>query len=214
MLVSSEESGGGRGLTPLQAAGKRTFDVIFSAAGLGLTIWLIALAWIAATIDTRENGFFTQRRVGYGGRQFTILKIRTMRSSNSASSVTVSGDSRVTGLGRIWRKLKIDELPQLLNVLIGQMSFVGPRPDVPGFADALTGNDRIVLTVRPGITGPATIKYRNEEELLASAADPEDYNREVIFPDKVKINREYVENWSFARDIHIIWATIIGGTYA
>ena len=104
--------------------------------------------------------------------------------------------------------MKIDELPQLFNVLIGQMSFVGPRPDVPGFADQLKGNDRIILTVRPGITGPATLKYRNEEELLASVTDPEEYNAEVVFPDKVRLNREYVENWSFARDIRYIWATI------
>lgn len=210
----SAEPGPGRGLTPLQAASKRTFDVIFSTAGLALTIWLIALAWVAATIDTRANGFFTQRRVGYCGKQFTIFKIRTMRPDSTASSVTVSGDSRVTRLGWIWRRLKIDELPQLFNVLMGQMSFVGPRPDVPGFADQLKGEDRIILTVRPGITGPATLKYRNEEELLASVADPEDYNREIVFPDKLRLNREYVENWSFARDIQYIWATIFGRTCA
>jgi lipopolysaccharide/colanic/teichoic acid biosynthesis glycosyltransferase len=131
-----------------------------------------------------------------------------MRSGGTASFVTVSGDSRVTRLGWVWRKLKIDELPQLFNVLMGQMSFVGPRPDVPGFADQLKGKDRIILTVRPGITGPATLKYRNEEELLASVTDPEKYNAEVVFPDKVRLNREYVENWSFARDIRYIWATI------
>ncbi|NNE35563.1 MAG: sugar transferase [Rhodothermales bacterium] len=199
-----------RGLTPLQAAGKRAFDILFAAIGLALTSWLIALAWFVATIDTGANGIFTQRRVGQDGRPFTIFKIRTMRSGSSASSVTVSGDPRVTHIGRIWRKLKIDELPQLLNVLTGQMSFVGPRPDVPGFADKLQGEDRIILTVRPGITGPATLKYRYEEELLASVADPDDHNREVIFPDKLRLNREYVENWSFARDIHYIWATISG----
>ena len=210
MCGKSVESGFGRGLTPLQAASKRTFDVIFSAAGLALTIWLIALAWVAATIDTQANGFFTQRRVGYCGRQFTIFKIRTMRPDSTASSVTVSGDSRVTRLGWIWRKLKIDELPQLFNVLMGQMSFVGPRPDVPGFADELKGEDRIILTGRPGITGPATLKYRNEEDLLASVTDPEDYNREVLFPDKIRLNREYVENWSFARDVRYILVTIFG----
>ena len=199
-----------RGLTPLQAASKRAFDILFAAIGLGVTGWLIALAWVVATIDTGANGIFTQRRVGQDGRQFTIFKIRTMRSGSSASSVTVSGDPRVTHIGRIWRMLKIDELPQLLNVLLGQMSFVGPRPDVPGFADKLQGEDRIILTVRPGITGPATLKYRNEEELLATVADPEDHNREVIFPDKLRLNREYVENWSFSRDIQYIWATISG----
>ena len=210
--VSGESVGLGRerGLTPPQAASKRTFDVLFAAVGLALTSWLIALAWVVATLDTGANGFFTQRRVGQRGRQFTIFKLRTMRSGSTASSVTVSGDPRVTRLGRLWRRFKIDELPQLFNVLIGQMSFVGPRPDVPGFADQLKGEDRIILTVRPGITGPATLKYRNEEELLASVADPDDYNREVIFPDKLRLNREYVENWSFARDIRYIWATISG----
>ena len=198
-----------RGLTPLQAAGKRTFDVLFAAVGLVVTSWLIALAWGAATLDTGANGFFTQRRVGQRGRQFTIFKIRTM-GSGSTSSVTVSGDPRITRLGRIWRRFKIDELPQLFNVLMGQMSFVGPRPDVPGFADKLKGEDRVILTVRPGITGPATLKYRNEEQMLASVSDPQDYNETVIFPDKVRLNREYVENWSFARDIRYIWATISG----
>ena len=217
MYEVSEESIGpapGRGLTPVQAAGKRTFDILFAAVGLALTAWLIALAWIAATLDTGANGFFTQPRVGRRGQHFTIFKIRTMRSGKADSSVTVSGDSRVTRLGWIWRKLKIDELPQLFNVLLGHMSFVGPRPDVPGFADQLKGEDRIILTVRPGITGPATLKYRKEEELLASVADPEEYNAEVVFPDKVKLNREYVENWSFARDIRYILATVFGRSNA
>lgn len=208
--VSGEPAGTGArgGLTPPQAVTKRTFDVLLAVVGLVLTSWVIALAWVAATLDTRANGFFTQRRVGRCGKQFTIVKIRTMRSGSIASSVTIRGDSRVTRLGGIWRKLKIDELPQLFNVLVGQMSFVGPRPDVPGFADQLKGDDRIILTVRPGITGPATLKYRDEEELLASVTDPEKYNAEVVFPDKVRLNREYVEHWSFARDIRYIWATI------
>jgi lipopolysaccharide/colanic/teichoic acid biosynthesis glycosyltransferase len=179
--------------------------------GLALTTWLIVLAWIAASIDTRANGMFTQRRVGRYGEPFTIFKIRTMRASGTTSTVTVAGDARITALGKIWRKLKIDELPQLFNVLLGQMSFVGPRPDVPGFADRLEGADRIILSVRPGITGPATLKYRNEEELLASVEDIEVYNREVVFPDKVRLNREYVERWSFSRDIRCILATVFGG---
>jgi lipopolysaccharide/colanic/teichoic acid biosynthesis glycosyltransferase len=106
------------------------------------------------------------------------------------------------------RRAKIDELPQLYNVLLGQMSFVGPRPDVPGFADKLAGEDRVILTMRPGITGPATLKYRNEEEILASVDDPETYNRDVIFPDKVRLNRQYVQNWSFSQDIWFIWRTV------
>uniref|UniRef100_UPI0025BFCAE4 sugar transferase n=1 Tax=Aquisalimonas sp. TaxID=1872621 RepID=UPI0025BFCAE4 len=103
----------------------------------------------------------------------------------------------------------LDELPQLINVLKGDMSFVGPRPDVPAFADTLAGEDRIILSVRPGITGPATLKYRDEETLLAEADDPEAYNSEVIYPDKVRINREYV-HWSFWRDLLDIWRTVVG----
>jgi len=199
----------GQGLTLLQSASKRAFDMFFAAVGLALTSWLIVLVWVAATLDTGANGFFVQRRVGRLGRQFAIIKIRTMRLGGTTSSVTISGDPRVTRLGRIWRKFKIDELPQLFNVLVGQMSLVGPRPDVPGFADRLKGDDRIILTVRPGITGPATLKYRNEEQLLASVADPESYNEKVIFPDKVRLNREYVQNWSFAGDIAYICATLL-----
>jgi len=124
------------------------------------------------------------------------------------TTVTKRGDPRITRLGAFFRRTKIDELPQLWNVLIGQMSFVGPRPDVPGFADKLTGNEREVLKLRPGITGPATLKYRNEEELLAAQSDPEKYNREVIFPDKVRINLDYMRNWSLRKDISYIWQTV------
>ena len=122
--------------------------------------------------------------------------------------VTTSHDPRITRLGRILRKTKIDELPQLINVFLGQMSFVGPRPDVPGFADKLVGPDRIILTIRPGITGPATLKYCKEEELLALQTDPEQYNLEVIFPDKVRINREYIEHYRFWNDIKYILQTV------
>lgn len=126
------------------------------------------------------------------------------------TNVTTDKDPRITRLGRFFRKTKIDELPQLINVFLGQMSFVGPRPDVPGFADKLTGDDRIILTVRPGITGPATLKFRDEEKLLAAQSDPERYNREVIYPEKVRLNREYVENYSFWQDIKYIFQTILG----
>jgi lipopolysaccharide/colanic/teichoic acid biosynthesis glycosyltransferase len=129
---------------------------------------------------------------------------------NVTTTVTTAVDPRVTSYGKILRKMKLDELPQLVNVLVGDMSFVGPRPDVPGFADRLTGPDRIILSVRPGITGPATLKYRNEEELLAAQPDPEMYNREVIFPDKVRINREYVEHYSFLADMKYILLTLFG----
>jgi len=197
------------GLSLSEAALKRGFDVFGAAVGLALTFWLIALAWLAATVDTRANGFFTQQRVGRNGRVFRVIKIRTMRVGTGLdTTVTTGQDPRITPLGRLFRRAKIDELPQLINVLLGQMSFVGPRPDVPGYADALEGEDRVILTVRPGITGPATLKYRDEETLLASVEDPEAYNREVIFPDKVRINREYVQQWSLGKDLGYIWRTV------
>ncbi len=188
---------------------KRSFDVVVAIIGLALTGWIIALAYLVASIDTRRNGFFLQDRIGRWGKPFRVVKIRTMRDSAIvATTVTRSGDPRITLTGRIFRKLKIDELPQLFNVLFGQMSFVGPRPDVPGYADRLVGDDRVVLVVRPGITGPATIEYRNEEAILAQQGDPERYNSEVIYPAKTRLNVEYVKNYSFAGDIRYIIRTI------
>jgi len=125
------------------------------------------------------------------------------------STVTTLQDPRITPVGAFLRRWKLDELPQLWNVLVGKMSFVGPRPDVQGYADTLTGADRIILTARPGITGPATLKYRNEEALLAKQSNPEHYNREVIWPDKVQLNRGYVKNYSFKRDLYYIWQTVV-----
>lgn len=199
------------GLTPGQRVAKRTFDVVGATLGLVLAGWIIVPAFILASLDTRMNGFFTQERIGRDGRRFRIVKIRTMRPvSGIDTSVTSSHDPRITRLGRFFRRTKIDELPQLFNVLLGNMSFVGPRPDVPGFADLLQGDDRVVLTLRPGITGPATLRFRNEEQLLAAQADPERYNREVIYPEKVRLNREYVRNYSLGRDLHYILETILG----
>ena len=190
---------------------KRFFDFVVALIGLLLLWWLILIVYILATIDTRKSGFFIQERVGKDGKLFKVIKIRTMRDiPNVNTTVTRENDPRITRLGRFWRKTKIDELPQLINVLLGQMSFVGPRPDVPGFADQLTGPDRIILTVRPGITGPATLRFRNEEQLLAQQDDPEAYNREVIWPEKVRLNREYVENYSFRQDIKYIFQTLFG----
>jgi lipopolysaccharide/colanic/teichoic acid biosynthesis glycosyltransferase len=190
---------------------KRSFDLLVAIFGLTVFGWLILLGWLAATIDTGLNGFFTQTRVGRYGKTFKVIKLRTMKVSKTVTTtVTTKKDPRITPLGAILRKTKIDELPQLINVLLGQMSLVGPRPDVPGFADKLEGTDRIVLTIRPGITGPASLKYRNEEEILAKQPDPERYNREVIFVDKVRINREYIENYSFVKDLQYIWQTAFG----
>ena len=195
------------GLSPRQAAVKRAMDLVVATLALLVTAPVIAVAWVAATIDTRQNGLFRQSRVGMGGATFDVLKIRTMRG-DAGTTVTTSYDVRITRLGALLRGLKIDELPQLVNVVRGEMSLVGPRPDVPGFADALTGADRIVLSVRPGITGPAALAFRHEESLLASVADPETYNREVIWPEKVRINREYVQNWSLAGDLRCLLGTV------
>jgi len=126
------------------------------------------------------------------------------------STVTTKDDKRITRSGAFFRKTKIDELPQLFNVLFGTMSFVGPRPDVPGFADTLEGEDRVILTLRPGITGPASLKYKDEEALLAKQKDPESYNREVIWPDKVKINKAYIKDWTFKKDIEYLIKTVLG----
>ena len=153
---------------------------------------------------------FKQRRVGQYGRLFTMYKFRSMTVAHSGSYVSVKGESRITPLGAVLRKYKLDELPELWNVLIGDMSFVGPRPDVPGYADKLEGEDRRMLLLKPGITGPASLKYRNEEELLAKQENPQEYNDKVLFPDKVRLNIEYLDNWSFSNDIKFIIYTVLG----
>jgi lipopolysaccharide/colanic/teichoic acid biosynthesis glycosyltransferase len=190
---------------------KRWFDVVGASLGLVFFGWLILFAFVAATIDTRSNGFFRQTRVGKDGRHFKTIKIRTMRDfPHVQTTVTTDRDPRITSLGRFFRKTKIDELPQLINVLLGEMSFVGPRPDVPGFADTLTGSDRLILSVRPGITGPATLCFRDEEALLAAQPDPERYNRDVVYPEKVRLNRFYIENYRFSDDVRYIFQTLFG----
>ncbi len=207
-MVTSEP---GLGLSFSQALLKRSFDFAGAAMGLLLTGWLILPAWFLAFLDTRSNGFFIQQRVGQHGRLFRVIKIKTMRPNGKlTTTVTQRGDPRITPLGAFFRKAKIDELPQLWNVLAGDMSFVGPRPDVPGFADRLVGEDRAMLSIRPGITGPATLKYRNEEELLSAQGNPEAYNRDVIWPDKVRINCEYIRNWRFVDDLKYIRQTLTG----
>jgi len=159
-----------------------------------------------ATLDTKQFGLFIQERVGQHGRLFKIYKIRTLKSE-----VHLLGnfDASATKIGIFLRQTKLDELPQLFNVIFGQMSFVGPRPDVQGFADLLKGDDRIILNVKPGITGPATIKYKNEEEILSNQLNPETYNRTIIWPDKVKINKNYVYNWSFYLDLKFLIQSIL-----
>lgn len=203
-----------QGLSFSQACVKRGFDILFSCLGIVVAGPVILAASVAAWIDTGKNGFFLQDRVGREGRHFKVIKIRTMRDAKEtgtpATNVTTASDPRITRLGRLLRRYKIDELPQLVNVMLGTMSFVGPRPDVVGFVDQLTGEDRLVLTVRPGITGPASLKYKNEEELLATQVDPESYNREVIYPDKVRLNLEYVRNYRLVDDLRYVLRTLIG----
>jgi lipopolysaccharide/colanic/teichoic acid biosynthesis glycosyltransferase len=167
------------------------------------------IAWAVATVETKSNGFFIQRRIGLNGKAFSILKIKTMKKIDGIdTTITSSNDIRITKSGKLFRNTKIDELPQLLNVFVGDMSFVGPRPDVAGYADKLLGDDRIILSIRPGITGPASLKYKNEEEILANQSNPKIYNDTVIWPDKVNINKEYIQNWSFKLDLHYLIRTI------
>ena len=197
------------GLSASQELQKRIFDIFFSSLGLLVFWWLVLAAWLAASFDTWSNGFFIQKRVGRNGKIFRVIKIKTMRPVlDIDTTVTRLGNPRITLLGAFFRRTKIDELPQLWNVLLGDMSFVGPRPDVPGFADRLRGEDRAILSLRPGITGPATLKYRNEEEILSHQDDPESYNLHVIWPDKVVINLEYIRSWSLRRDIRYIIETV------
>lgn len=190
---------------------KYIFDRVMALVGLAV-LWPILLV-VAILIKVKMPGgpvIFTQKRVGRGGKLFTMYKFRSMTVGHGGSSVSVAGESRITPLGAKLRHYKLDELPELWNVLIGDMSFVGPRPDVPGYADQLKGSDRDVLKLRPGITGPASLKYRDEEDLLARQADPQRYNDEVIFPDKVRINLYYLRNYSFIKDIQMIFCTVLG----
>lgn len=187
------------------------FDRLVSFVGL-IFLWPLLLI-IALMIRIKMPGgpvLFIQERIGKGGKIFKMYKFRSMTVNHGGGSVSVAGEKRITPLGATLRKYKLDELPELWNVFIGDMSFVGPRPDVPGYADKLVGEDRLILNLRPGITGPASLKYRNEEELLASVEDPIRFNDEVIYPDKVKINLEYFHNHSLCLDLKYIIKTIFG----
>ena len=189
---------------------KRLFDIFFSIIGLILLMPVLLVVAILIKLKMPNGSvFFTQKRVGERGKLFTIFKFRTMTTNHSGSSVSVKGEARITPFGAKLRKYKIDELPELWNVLIGTMSFVGPRPDVPGYADKLEGEDRKILLLKPGITCEASLKYANEEELLSTKGDPIKYNDEVIFPDKVKMNLEYYYNNNIIKDVKIIINTII-----
>lgn len=190
---------------------KYLFDRLAALTGL-LLLWPVLLVVAVLIRIKMPDGpvLFKQKRVGLHGKLFTMMKFRTMTVAYAGSSVSVAGEGSITPLAARLRRWKIDELPQLWNVLIGEMSFVGPRPDVPGYADQLQGDDRRILELRPGITGPASLKYRDEEELLAKVEDPQTYNDTVIYPDKVRINLYYMDHYSFVKDLQMIVCTVLG----
>ena len=189
---------------------KHLFDKIAALFGIILlSPFMLIIFVIHKIVMTKGRFIFKQERIGQYGKKFYIYKSRTMIENDGSNIfVTTANDERILPFGRWLRKTKIDEIVELVNVLKGEMSFVGPRPDVPGYADLLQGSDRKILELKPGITGPASLKYINEEEILAQVENPQQYNDEVIFPDKVKINLEYYHNRTFWGDIKIIFKTI------
>ena len=204
---------------------KYVFDRVVALIGL-LFLWPVLLI-IAIMVKIKMPGgpaFFVQKRVGKGGKLFDCHKFRTMTVKHNGSTVSVAGDSRITPFGATLRHYKLDELPGLWDVFIGNMSFVGPRPDVPGYADELQGDDRDVLKLRPGITGPATLKYRLEDEMISEYVAKKqqegdgrpmqeiavEYNDKVIYPDKVRLNCYYYRHYSFIKDIKMIFCTVLG----
>ena len=189
---------------------KRSFDLVLSILGIVLLSPILLCISVLIKIKMPGPVFFKQKRIGQYGILFTMIKFRTMKVEHSGSTISIKGESRITKLGAILRKYKLDELPELWNVLKGEMSFVGPRPDVPGYADKLEGEDRKILLLKPGITGPASIKYSNEEDLLAEKLDPIKFNNEVIYPDKIRINLEYLKRRTFLFDLKIIIYTVLG----
>ncbi len=193
-------------ITKNQAFLKRLFDIVLSLFLLPFLILPIVILIVIATVDTRQWGLFSQNRVGQHAAIFKIYKIRTLKKGLHHLGHL---EQSATVFGKFLRHSKLDELPQLFNVIAGSMSFVGPRPDVEGFADALQGDDRIILQVKPGITGPATLKYKNEEAILALQPDPKTYNRTIIWADKVEINKKYVQNWRFSLDLNYILQSLV-----
>ncbi len=189
--------------------GKRLFDSIVASLVLLVLALPMSIIALAIWITSGTPILFQQKRVGRDGKIFRIKKFRTMVvRSEVVNTITLHGDPRITPIGVYLRRWKLDELPQFWNVLVGEMSLIGPRPDVPGYADKLQGEQSRLLCLRPGITGPATLIYKNEAEILAQVSNPIEYNDQVIFPDKVRINLEYLEDCSFSQDLYYIWLTI------
>ena len=198
---------------------KWLFDKLASLFGLLFLSPVLLVVAILIKVKMPGPVLFCQKRVGQYGKLFTVYKFRSMTvkaeasvasRDSDATSIASTEQNRITPLGEKLRRYKLDELPELWNVLKGDRSFVGPRPDVPGYADQLQGEERDILKLKPGITGPASLKYRNEEELLASVDNPAQYNDEVIFPDKVKLNLYYLKHYSFIKDIQMIICTVLG----
>ncbi len=193
-------------LSGKQKITKRIFDVSISLIVLPFVIFPLILLLVIATLSTGKNGLFVQKRIGYQGKKFNLYKIRSLKGDHHIDAVAIKESE--TSFGKWIRKTKLDELPQAFNILLGTMSWVGPRPDISGYADKLKGEDRIILEVKPGLTGPATLKYKNEDDLLLKQENPLKYNDEVIWPDKVVLNKEYVMNWSLLKDINYLWASL------
>ena len=191
---------------------KIIFDKLFSI--LGLICLSPVMLVVSILIRIKMPGgpvIFKQKRVGQYGKLFTVYKFRSMKvAGEGTTSIASEEENRITPLGKKLRRYKLDELPELWNVLKGDMSFVGPRPDVPGYADKLKGKDRDILKLKPGITGPASLKYRQEEDLLNSVENPQEYNDKIIYPDKVRLNLYYLEHYSFFKDIEMILCTVLG----
>jgi len=196
-------------LSKKQKTFKRLLDITLALFCLMFSLVFLIILFMACSLDTKSSGIIAQRRVGQHAKLFKLLKFKTMRDTKQPQNyITTINDPRITRFGRFLRKTKLDELPQLWNVLVGEMSFVGPRPDVPGYADQLRGEDRIILEVKPGITGPASLAFKDEEELLAKQINPKEYNDKVIWPKKVEINKSYIEEFSLKKDLNYILRTI------
>lgn len=194
-------------LTSKQKKIKRFFDLLFSVLLMIVFWWLIILLFIISCIDNKESGFIFQERIGLNGEVFKILKIKTIKTKNRP--IQAEYNKSITKIGFLLRRTKLDELPQIVNVLIGNMSFVGPRPDVKGFADKLKNDDKIILSVKPGITGPASLYFRNEESILDLQENPIKYNLNVIWPKKIELNKKYIKNYSLLLDFKYILQTFL-----
>jgi len=190
-------------------AAKRAFDLAASTVALLLLAPLFVVVALLVRLTSPGPAFFRQERLGRGGRPFRIWKFRSMTASASGRAITAAGDARVTRLGRLLRRTKLDELPQLLNVWLGDMSLVGPRPEVPRYLPFYGPEDRLVLAVRPGITDPASLHFRDEEELLGRFADPERAYTEAILPYKLSLSRDYVSSQSLGGDVGLILKTLM-----